>query len=89
MRKRVLLLALTSVMMSFCIPVFAQQPQSDSTVALRDVTAELIEKVKSYDMTHEEAIEFHKKLVESEYVIEIGIKTTATRRPIKYRRGYH
>lgn len=72
MRKRVFLLALTSVLMSLCIPAFAQQPQGDSTVALRDVTAELIEKVKSYDMTHEEAIEFHKKLVESEYVIEIG-----------------
>ncbi len=86
MRKRVLLLALTSMLMLLCIPTFAQQPQRDSTVALRDVTAELIEKVKSYDMTHEEAIEFKRKLVESEYVIEIGKiskKTKATSQEYK------
>ena len=81
MRKRVLLLALTFMMMSLGIPAFARQPERDTTVALRNNPAELIEKVKSYDMTHEEAIEFHKKLVESEYVIEIGKiskKTKAT-----------
>ena len=64
MRKRVFLLALTSVLMSLYISAFGQQLQGDSTVALRDVTAELIEKVKSYDMTHEEAIEFKRKLEE-------------------------
>ena len=81
MRKRVLLLALTFMMMSLCIPAFARQPERDTTVALRDNPSELIEKVMSYDMTHEEEIEFHKKLVESEYVIEIGKiskKTKAT-----------
>ena len=75
------MLALTSALMSLSIPACAQQSQSDSTVALKDITADLIEKVKSYDMTHEEVIEFNKKLVESEFVIEIGKiskKTKAT-----------
>ena len=48
MRNRVLLLALTSVLMSLCIPAIAQQPQADSTVRLIDLTADIIANVKAY-----------------------------------------
>ncbi|MBR4593838.1 MAG: hypothetical protein IKO33_04565, partial [Bacteroidaceae bacterium] len=63
MRKTVLLLALTSMLMSLCIPAIAQQPQSDSTVSLSQLTAEMIEKVKVYEVSG--------KLEEYEYIIEI------------------
>lgn len=63
------MLALTSVLMSRGIPAIAQQPQSDSTVSLSQLTADMIEKV---NMTHEEYRELQRKSIESEYVIEIG-----------------
>ena len=63
MRKKVLLLALTSMLMSLCIPAIAQQSQSDSTVSLSQLTAEMIEKVKVYEESG--------KLEEYEYIIEI------------------
>ena len=63
MRKKVLLLALTSMLMSLCIPAIAQQSQSDSTVSLSQLTAEMIEKVKAYEESG--------KLEEYEYIIEI------------------
>ena len=68
------MLALTSVLMSRGIPAIAQQPQSDSTVSLSQLTADMIEKVRPYhyDMTHEEYRELQRKSIESEYVIEIG-----------------
>lgn len=74
MRKKVLLLALTSMLMSLCVPACAQQPQSDSTVSLSQLTADMIEKVRPYhyDMTHEEYRELQRKSIESEYVIKIG-----------------
>ena len=49
MRNRVLLLSLASILMSFCIPACAQQSQSDSTVRLIDLTADMIAKVKPYE----------------------------------------
>lgn len=100
MRNRVLLLALTSVLMSRGIPAIAQQPQSDSTVSLSQLTAEMIEKVRPYHygMTHEEYRELQRKSIESEYIIEIekiskkqgqDVKTkkTTPKRPIKYQMG--
>ena len=71
MSKRVLLFVLTSVMMSLCIPVCAQQ-QSDSTVKRMQLTADMIAKVQKYTMSHEEYRKLVKKSIESEYVIEIG-----------------
>ena len=63
MRKKVLLLTLTSVLMSLCIPVCAQQ-QSDSTVSLIQLTADMIANVKAYTPNPAE-------LEEYEYIIEI------------------
>ena len=81
MRKKVLLLALTSVLMSLCVPMGAQQPQSDSTVSLSQLTAEMIEKVRPYHygMTHEEYLKLQRKSIESEYIIEIGKISKKTR----------
>jgi len=59
MRKRVLLLAFTSVLMSLCIPACAQQIQSDSLL-----TADMIAKVKPYVYVDPEVLEL--------YYIEIG-----------------
>ena len=63
MRKKVLLLTLTSMLMLLCIPVCAQQ-QSDSTVSLTGLTADMIAKVKAYTPDSGE-------LEEYEYIIEI------------------
>ena len=63
MRKRVLLLALASMMMSLCIPACAQLEQSDSTVSLTQLTADMIEKVNAYAPPT--------ILKEYEYIIEI------------------
>ena len=59
MRKNVL----SFVMMSLCITVCAQQEQSDSTVNLTVLTADMIAKVKAYEVPG--------KLNEYEYIIEI------------------
>ena len=63
MRKKVLLLTLTSMLMSLCIPICAQQ-QSDSTVSLIQLTADMIANVKAYTPNPAE-------LEEYEYIIEI------------------
>ena len=67
MRNRVLLLALTSVLMSLCIPAIAQQPQSDSTekvtVLTPEMWADMLANVKAYEVPG--------KLGEYEYIIEI------------------
>ena len=66
MRKRVLLLALTYVLMSLCIPAFAQQSQADSTVNLTDlITADMLANVKAY-------VPGPMKIGNNEYIIEIG-----------------
>ena len=65
MRKRVLLLALTYVLMSLFIPAFAQQSQADSTVRLIDLTADMIANVKAYEPGP-------MKIQKNEYIIEIG-----------------
>ena len=78
MSKRVLLFVLTSVMMSLCIPVCAQQ-QSDSTVNRTQLTADMIAKVQKYTMSHEEYFKLVEKSIESEYVIEIGKISKKTR----------
>ncbi len=78
MRKKVLLLALTSVLMSLCIPVCAQQ-QSDSTVNRTQLTADMIAKVQKYTMSHEEYFKLVEKSIEFEYVIEIGKISKKTR----------
>jgi len=78
MSKRVLLFVLTSVMMSLCIPVCAQQ-QSDSTVNRIQLTADMFAKVQKYTMSHEEYRKLVKKSIESEYVIEIGKISKKTR----------
>ena len=65
MRKRVLLLALTSMLMLFCIPLIAQQSQADSTVRLIDLTADMIANVKAYEPGP-------MKIQKNEYIIEIG-----------------
>ena len=78
MRKKVLSFALTSILMSLCIPVCAQQ-QSDSTVSRTQLTADMIEKVQKYTMSHEEYRKLVKKSIESEYVIEIGKISKKTR----------
>jgi len=84
MRKKVLSFALTSIMMSLCIPVCAQQ-QSDSIVNRTQLTADMIAKVQKYTMSHEEYRKLVKKSIESEYVIEIGkiFKKTRARREDK------
>ena len=64
MRKIVPLFVLTSIMMSLCIPVCAQQ-QSDSTVSLTGLTADMIANVKAYTPDPGE-------LEEYEYIIEIN-----------------
>ena len=81
MRNRFLYFALTSMLMSLCVPACAQQPQSDSTVSLSQLTAEMIEKVRPYHygMTHEEYRELQRKSIESEYIIEIGKISKKTR----------
>ena len=69
MRKSFHLIALASVMMSLCIPVCAQQPQSDSIKVLPD---ELIEKVKAYDNYYyklEKGI-LHIQIIDSDYFKE-------------------
>ena len=78
MKKKVLSFALTSILMSLCIPVCAQQ-QSDSTVSRTQLTADMIEKVQKYTMSHEEYRKLVKKSIESEYVIEIGKISKKTR----------
>ena len=78
MSKRVLLFVLTSVMMSLCIPVCAQQ-QSDSTVNRTQLTADMIAKVQKYTMSHEEYFKLVEKSIEFEYVIEIGKISKKTR----------
>ena len=65
MRKRVFLLALTYVLMSLCIPAFAQQSQADSTVNLTQLTADMIANVKAY-------VPGPMKIGNNEYIIEIG-----------------
>ena len=65
MRKKVLLLALTSVLMSRGIPAIAQQSQADSTVRLIDLTADMIANVKAYEPGP-------MKIQKNEYIIEIG-----------------
>ena len=65
MRKKVLLLALTSVLMSLCIPTFAQHSQADSTVNLTQLTADMIANVKPY-------VPGPMKIGNNEYIIEIG-----------------
>ena len=60
MRNRFLYFVLTSVMMSLCIPVCAQQ-QSDSTVNRTQLTADMIAKVQKYTMSHEEYRELQRK----------------------------
>ena len=81
MRNRINNFALASVLMSLCVPACAQQPQSDSTVSLSQLTAEMIEKVRPYHygMTHEEYRELQRKSIESEYIIEIGKISKKTR----------
>ena len=66
MKKKVLLLALASILVSLCIPACAQQSQSDSTVSLSQLTAEMIEKVKPYEVSVK-----LEELEEYEYIIEI------------------
>ena len=67
MRNRVLLLALTSILLSLCIPVCAQQQQSDSTekvtVLTPEMWADMLANVKAYEVSG--------KLEEYEYIIEI------------------
>ena len=65
MRNRVLLLALTSMLMLLCIPAIAQQPQADSTVNLTQLTADMIANVKAY-------VPGPMKIGNNEYIIEIG-----------------
>jgi len=59
MRKKFLLIALVSMMMSLCIPACGQQPQSDSIL-----TADIIANVKPYVKSLETVFD--------RYVIEIG-----------------
>ena len=78
MRKKVLLLTLTSMLMSLCIPVCAQQ-QSDSTVSLTGLTADMIANVKPYV----------RPKVLTKYIIEIGdISEETMARPRDGREGY-
>ena len=141
MRKRVLLLALVSVLMSLCVPLCAQQvlpkgstkeevmrkfpglviddegnatingepvsiisldysvkvqpsepskpdtgihildsrTNDDNTVALTQLTADMIAKVQKYTMSHEEYFKLVEKSIEFEYVIEIGKISKKTR----------
>ena len=65
MRKNVLFIVLTSVMMSLCVPANAQLERSDSTVNLTVLTADMLEKVKAY-------VPSAKIIAKNEYIIEIG-----------------
>ena len=65
MRKNVLFIVLTSVMMSLCVPASAQLERSDSTVNLTVLTADMLEKVKAY-------VPSAKIIAKNEYIIEIG-----------------
>lgn len=65
MSVRVLLLALISVMVSSCRTVKVQQEQSNSPVSLKELSADMIAKVKAYDRDD------YYKLDKGEYVIEI------------------
>ena len=60
MRNRILLLALTSMIMSLCIPAYAQQSEDS---VLKRLTADMIEKVKIYEPP--------RILKDYEYIIEI------------------
>ncbi len=65
MRKNVLFIVLTSVMMSLCVPASARQERSDSTVNLTVLTADMLENVKAY-------VPSAKIIAKNEYIIEIG-----------------
>ncbi len=84
MRKRVLLLALTSIMMSLCIPARAQYLISDSVKLLSD---EQIAKVKSYEMTSKERVKKDKTITDC-YIIEIGAISDQNRARPAYREEY-
>ena len=78
MRKKVLLLTLTSMLMLLCVPMGAQQ-QSDSTVSLTGLTADMIANVKPYV----------RPKVLAKYIIEIGdISEETMARPRDGREGY-
>ena len=64
MRKNVLFIVLTSLLISLCIPVSAQQ-QSDSTVSFTQLTADMIANVKAY-------VPSAQKIAKNEYIIEVG-----------------
>ena len=69
---------MTSLLMLFCIPVCAQQ-QSDSTVSLIQLTADMIANVKPYV----------RPKVLTKYIIEIGdISEETMARPRDGREGY-
>ncbi len=84
MRKRVLLLALTSIMMSLCIPARAQYLISDSVKLLSD---EQIAKVKYYEMTSKERVKKDKTITDC-YIIEIGAISDQNRARPAYREEY-
>ncbi len=84
MRKRVLLPALASMMMSLCIPARAQYLISDSVKLLSD---EQIAKVKSYEMTIKERVKKDKTISDC-YVIEIGAISDQNRARPYYREEF-
>ena len=65
MRKSVLFIVLTSVLISLCIPASAQQERSDSTVSFTGLTADMIANVKAY-------VPSAQKIANNEYIIEVG-----------------
>ena len=84
MRKRVLLPALASIMMSLCIPACAQHIHSDSIQVFSD---EEIAKIKSYEMTSKERVKKDKTITDC-YIIEIGAISDQNRARPAYREEY-
>ena len=78
------MLALTSMLMSLCIPVCAQHLQGDSVKLLLD---EQIAKVKSYEMTIKERVKKDKTISDC-YIIEIGAISDQNRARPAYREEY-
>ena len=79
MRNKVLMFALTFLLMLLCIPSKAQQSQGDSTVSLTQLTADMIANVKPYV----------RPKVLAKYIIEIGdISEETMARPRDGREGY-
>lgn len=73
MRVRVLLLALISVMASSCRTVKVQQEQSNSPVSLKELSADMIAKVKAYDRDDYYKLEkgiLHVQIIDPEYFKE-------------------